>query len=271
MDFTQRDLYNIMSRDYMLGNTTVDEQVEFISDQIKQPFDSGNTNYFKRLKKMVSSNDQMDHICSELFKQIENIYPNIEIDPSESGQHYAQYFSAIYKFFIKNAKQLMFIFLREYLYNNKNRKGLVMDFMSNKLPSYPKEQYGKKEFYILITKLSSIVKTIPEDNIRLEKFIDYIDRTDEDAPLYLTDIRDMLDKGIIIDHGVVSDMFDQFEQSDSYAGVINKLEMSITKDLIIPYLKENGLMDIRIPTPMEPEEDISDSDDDSNESEEVSE
>ena len=87
----------------------------------------------------------------------------------------------------------------------------------------------------------------------------------------MADIKDMLDKGIIIDHGVVADMFEQFEQSDSYAGVINKLEMAITKDLIIPYLKENGLMDIRMPTPMEPEEDISDSDDDSDESEEVSE
>lgn len=269
MDFTQRDLINLANRDMILGNTTVDEQVEFISDQIRQPFDSGSTNYFKRLKKMVSNQDEMDKICADLFKEIENVYPNMVIDLSEYYQHYAGVFAPVYKCFIKNINKLMYVFLREYIFNNKNRKGLIMDYMNSKISSYPKEQYGKKEYYILITKLSPIVYGIADDGVRLEKFLDYIDRSD-DSPLYLEDIRSLLDKGIICDHGIVSDMFDLLKHSDARAGIINKLEMTITKSLIMPYLEENGLMEARHANMIDPDDDEDDplnADDDDEDSE----
>ena len=272
MDFTQRDLMNLANRHTILGNTTVPEQIEFISDQIKQPFDSGSTNYFRKLKKMVTNPEEMDIICDNLFKEIENVYPNMTFDLSEYNQHFAPVFTPVYKFFVKNIKKLMYVFLREYIFNNKNRKGLTMDFMSSKIPSYPKEQYGKKEYYVLITKLPQIIKAIKGDNIRLEKFIDYIDRSD-DAPLYLEDIKELLNKGIICDHGIVSDIFDLMDDSDARPGIINKLEMVITSRLIIPYLKENGLADIPPSGMMDPEEDEDDplNSDDNDESEETEE
>lgn len=272
MDFTQRDLINLANRDLILGNTTVDEQVEFIADQIKQPFDSGSTNYFKRLKKMVPNPDDMDRICIDLFKRVEDVYPNMVIDLSEYHQHYGQIFGPVYKFFIKNINKLMYAFLKEYIFNNKNRKGLIMDFMSTKLSSYPKEQYGKKEYYILITKLVPIIFSIADDNVRLEKFIGYIDRSD-DAPLYLEDIRTLLDKGVIVDHGIVSDIFDLFKDSDARSGIINKLEMVITQSLIIPCLEENGLLHMRPAGLIDPETDEDDplNSDDDDESEEETE
>lgn len=259
MDFTQKDLINLSSRDFILGNTTVEEQVDFIMDQIRQPFDSGSTNYFKKLKSMVQNHDQMDQICSDLFKQIENVYPSLEFDLSEYPGHLAPVFGSVYKFFVKNINTLMYLFLREYIFNNKNRKGLVADYLNNKLPAYPKEQYGKKEFYILITKLSPIVRSIAEDELALEKFIDYIDRTD-DSILCLERVRELIDRGIICDKGVVTDIFHLFSESDSRPGIMNKLEIAITQSLIIPYLKENGLMDIRIVPVADPDEDIEEED-----------
>lgn len=258
------DLINIANRDAMLGNTTVEEQIELIQEQIDKPFDSGNTNFFKRLKKQVTNPDTMDEICANLFERIENVYPNLVFDFSEYDQHYASAFNASYKFFVKNVNRLMYLFLREYIFNNKNRKNLILDFMSTKIPSYPKEQYGKKEFYILITKLSPIVRSIADDNIRLEKFIDYIDRS-EDSPLYVGEVKDLLDKGVICDHGIVADMFDLFDESDVRPGTINKLEMAITKSLIIPYLEENKISRFRLAGVVDPEEedDIDDSDDES--------
>ena len=261
------DLMNLANRDAILGNTTVDEQIELIQEQIKQPFDSGSTNFFKKLKKQVSNPDNLDEICADLFEQIENVYPNLVFDLSEYDQHYSDAFNAVYKFFVKNINRMMFLFLREYIFNNKNRKNLIMDFMSSKIPSYPKEQYGKKEFYILITKLSSIVRNIAGDNVRLEKFLDYIDRS-EDAPLYIGDIRDLLDRGVICDHGIVSDIFDQFDDSDARPGIMNKLEMAITKSLIIPYLEENGIARFRLSGVVDPEEEEADDTDDDDESDE---
>lgn len=259
MDFTQRDLMNLANRDIILGNTTIEEQIGFISDQIEQPFDSGNTNYFKKLKKMVKNQDQLDVLCEDLFKQIENVYPNMVFDLSEYNQHYGPVFSPVYKFFVKNINRMMYVFLREYIFNNKNRKGLIMDYMNTKIPSYPKEQYGKKEFYILITKLTPIVRSIQDDNIRLSKFLDYIDRSD-DSPLYLEEIRDLLDKGIICDHGIVEDIFRLFDLSDARPGIMNKLEMIITKRLILPYLEENGMSNIKFSSMIDPDEDEDDSD-----------
>lgn len=262
MDFTQKDLMNLSNRDYILGNTTVEEQVEFISEQIAQPFDSGSTNYFKKLKTMTTNQDQMDEICGELFRQIENVYPSLEFDVDGYGKHLTPAFNSVYKFFIRNINKLMYIFIREYIFNNKNRKGLVAEHLNTKMPSYPKEQYGKKEFYVLITKLPAILSSIRDDDIQLTKFINYIDRSDE-APLYLEDIRALIDQGFIIDNGVVTDMFGLMDDSDARPGIMNKLEMIITSSLIHPYLKENNMLDIGIVPTVDPDDDIDDSDDES--------
>ena len=60
-------------------------------------------------------------------------------------------------------------------------------------------------------------------------------------------IKDMLDKGMIVDHGITEDLFDQFKKADQFDTTICKLQMMITNDLINPYLEENGLMDLRTP------------------------
>lgn len=264
MDFTQQDLYNIVNMSHMLGNTSPEEQVDFIIEQIKQPFDSGNTNYFKKLKKSVSSKDELDTMCVTLFHEIENVYPNLEFDLSAyESEHVSSLFDACYKFFVKNMHHLLYVFVKEYLLNNKNRRGIVEDHLTSKLSSYPKEQYGKKEYYILLTKLDKIVKSIPEYDITLSEFIKYIERSDE-SPLYLDTIKTMISNGAISDRGVVDNIFTLFDQSDARPGILNKLEVVITETLVIPCLKENGLMDIRISSLISPDddEDTSDTEDD---------
>ena len=245
MALNPQDLLAMANRDFILGNTTVDEQVDFISDQIKHPFDGGDSNYFKKLRTMVKP-DKLDEICQDLFAEIEDVYPDLQIDISDMDEHLADSFSAVYKFFVRNIQKHIYVFLREYIASAKNRKILTADYINSKLPNYPKEQYGKKEFYILVTKLPAIVKDIFDDEISLEQYISYIERSDE-TPMYFKLIKDMLDKGMIVDHGITEDLFDQFKKSDQFDTTICKLQMMITNDLINPYLEENGLMDLRTP------------------------
>lgn len=267
MDLNNQDILNIASQDFILGNSTIEEQIDFITDQIKHPFDAGSSNYFKKLKRSVANPDQLDTICLELLGEIENKYPDIEFDLSEYDQHLEDAFNAIYKFFVKNSKKLMYVFLREYLNSNKNRKGLTADYLNTKLPTYPKEQYGKKEYYILITKLPSILKDMKNDgNIWLDKFIEYIERT-EDAPMYVSQIKELLDRGIIHDRGVVVNMFEELFDSDAYDSILCKLQVYITKNIVVPYLEENGLSELRIPA-VDPEDDDLDDDSDEDDSEE---
>ena len=113
MALNPQDIANIANRDFILGNTTVDEQVDFISDQIKHPFDSGNSNYFKKLRSMVKA-DKLDAICIDLFGEIENIYPNLQIDVSDTDEHLADSFNAIYKFFIRNIQRHVYVFFAKH-------------------------------------------------------------------------------------------------------------------------------------------------------------
>ena len=53
-------------------------------------------------------------------------------------------------------------------------------------------------------------------------------------------------------------------ESDSYTQMICKLQSFITEDIVIPYLKENGLIELRLP-PVDPEDDDLDEDDDNDE------
>ena len=158
----------------------------------------------------------------------------------------ATIFPPIYKFFVKNAAKMMYVFIREYIFNAKTRKGLLADFTGTKISSYPKEQYGKKDYYILVTKLNHIIDDIFEDDISLKKYIKVIGNFDG-APTYLDQLRDLIERGVLVDHGCVEYMYKLYENSDYYRGDLNRLEMDITNNLILPYMEENGMMSVRIP------------------------
>lgn len=261
MALSGMDILNKMSQEFILGNTTSDEQLSFIEEQIHDPFDSGSNNYFKKLKKMVTDPHELDEICDKLFTEIEDVYPDIDFDLSEYDHHLDDIFSACYKFFIKNINKLMYAFIRGTLYSNKARKNLLADYANTKIGNYPKEQYGKREYYIIITYMNAIVKSIFEDDIRLSRFIETIEKTDE-CPVYIDVVKDAMEAGIIIDHGVVKNFFTLFKASDQYRSTLNKLEIDFTKTFIIPCLEENGLMDVRLPAVEDPEDDLTDDDDD---------
>lgn len=262
MAFTVTDLLNMATRDYILGNTTQEEQIQFIEDQIKDPFNSGDNNYVRKLKKMLSSRDEeMDEICLRLFTQIQDIYSHLKIDVSDYDQRFFPLFNAVYKFFVKNIAKLTYVFIREFLFNNKNRKVLTEEFSSMKLPTYPKEQYGKKDFYILIIKLPQIIDEIFDDDVKLKKFISYIEKS-SDCPLYISVLKDAMEDGLVVDNGVVGDIYKLFKRSEHYRSTLNKLEMDITQSLIIPYMEENGMMSIRMPKVEDLEPNLSDDDDD---------
>ena len=266
MDYSSQDILNIASQDIILANSTVDEQIEFISEQIENPFDSGSSNYFKKLKRSVSNADRLDEICVDLLGQIENIYPDIEFDLSEYNQHLDELFSAVYKFFVKNAYKIVYVFMREYISSAKNRKALTADYLNTKIPTYPKEQYGKKEYYILTMKMPNIMRDIKINGMWLDKVISYLEKAGE-TPMYIERIKEYLDKGIINDHGVFSNMLGVLFKSDSYTKLICKLQSFVTEDIVIPYLKENGLMELKLPQ-IDPEDDELDEDDDNEDEEE---
>ena len=79
------------------------------------------------------------------------------MDISEVDTSLTDYAESLYKFFGKNLKKLVNAFFREYLFNNKNRKALLSSYQDIKISSYPKEQFGKKDNYILVLKIVSIL------------------------------------------------------------------------------------------------------------------
>lgn len=262
--FDAYDLLKIANREFTMSSTTPDEHIVNIEEQIANPFTSNDSNYFKKLKKLISNPDEMDEICAKFITEIQDIYPHLTIDVTDYENHLEDLFDAIYKFFVKNALKLMYLFIREYIMNNKNRKGLTDLFNTSKLASYPKEQYGKKEFYILVTKLSQIVDEIfDDDSISLEEFIEYLDKSD-DSPVFIGRIQSALEDGFIVDNGVIMDMYKRFKKSEEFRGCLNKLEMDISTSLIIPYLKETGLIDVRMPTPEDIPDEIDDDDEEDN-------
>ena len=245
--FGPQDIVRLANRDFILGNTTVEEQVSFIKDQICDPFESGDTNYFNKLADMVTDKDELDDYCEEFFTAIQDVYPGLGIETSEYNQHLGRLFKAVYKFFIKNVSKLMYVFIKEFIFNNKNRKGLIAEFSNAKIP---------------IIKLSAIVDEIFDDGVKLKKFIEYIEKSDK-SPVYVDQISEALDIGLVVDNGVVSDMYKLFKKSDGYRSAMNKLEMEITKTFIIPYLEENGMMSVRIPPTEEIPDDLDDEEDES--------
>jgi len=260
--FNSSELLKLTSRDFILGNSSQDEQVSFINDQIADPFDSGDTNYYKKLRRTVESDDELDEIIKDFIVRIMDVYPKLTIDVDDYDQHLDTIFPAIYRFFVKNARKMMRMFIREFIFREKNRKVLVGAFSGMKIPSYPKEQYGKKDYYILVTKLPQIVDEIfDNDDISIKQYLDYIERSDS-SPVYTGQIRELLDRDIISENGLVEYMYKKYKKSDAFRGDLNKLEMDITKNLIIPYLEENGMMSVRIPPVEEIPEPVNDDEED---------
>ena len=256
MEFTPHDILDIASQDYILRNTDLNEQVDFIKDQIADPLDSGTANHFKRLRKLAQG-EELDSICTGLLTSIEDRYPLLDFDLSGYDKPVADVFGPVYKFFVKNIAALMHRFLREYIYTSKNRKMLVSEYLGIRLPSYPKEQYGKKEYYILLNKLPSIIGDIAQDDtLSLEEFISYLERGGE-LPVYIAELQQLIDNGVVCEHGVVMNMFELFRSSNKHDSVVCKLQVDITQNIIIPYLEDNGLMALRLPPvqPIEPEGD----------------
>ena len=240
------DILQLANKMSILGGATLEEQTTFLQDQIQKPFTSNDSNYFKEIKSLVSNKDQLDEICAGFITQIQDVYPGLTIDVSDYDKHLAGLFMHVYKFFVKDAQRLMGLFIREFIFNNKNRKGLVDPYNTASVVNYPKEQYGKKEFYLLIIKLHRIIDDIFEDGVKLKKYIEYISRSDH-APAYLDYIRDRMDDGYIVDNGVVENMYQMFQASDLYRAKLNELESDIYQSLVIPYMEANGLTAVRIP------------------------
>ncbi|MCM1531894.1 MAG: hypothetical protein NC114_06440 [Ruminococcus flavefaciens] len=259
--FNSIDILQLANKMTVLGGATLDEQLTFLEEQIQKPFTSNNSNYFKEIKRLVSSKDELDEHCATCITQIQDVYPGLTIDLSEYDKHLAGFFMNLYKFFVKDAQKLMYLFIKEFIFNNKNRKGLVDPYNTAAVVNYPKEQYGKKEFYLLIIKLPKILDDIFDDGVKLKKFIEYISRS-EDAPVYLDYIRERMDDGYIIDKGVVADMYAMFKKSELYRSQLNKLEIDIYNSLILPYMEANGLMDVRIPAAEDIPEETDEEDDD---------
>lgn len=244
IDMSRIDLINIASRNYILSSVGVEDQMEFIKDQIKHPFDSASTNYFKKLRKAVSDKNELDEYCKTILEAIEDRYPSLEFNLDDVDMHLADFTEAVYKFFVKSIKKLTYIFLREYIFNNKNRKALTSEYLNIKLPNYPKEQYGKKENYILISKLSNIVRDIGNEELLITTFIQYLKKND-DVKLFIDFIVKYIDDGLIFDHGVYTDIMNLFDDSDARNGMINKLQIDITDAIIIPYIEDIGMESLR--------------------------
>ena len=71
---TAQELLWKASRDAILDNTTREEQIEFVKDQIKDPSSSGDGNYMKKLAKMIPNQDELDEVCSTLFTDIPDVF-----------------------------------------------------------------------------------------------------------------------------------------------------------------------------------------------------
>ena len=260
-NLTPADFLGLMTRNFIVSDTSVTEQTSFIEDQIADPFNAGNSNYLKRLADIISGDNEMDDQCQRFMVQIQDVYPHLRIEIGDYDQHLLPLFTVIYNVFVRKVKKITYNFIREYIFNNKNRKTLTDMFSNTKTPTYPKEQYGKKEYYILVTKLPQIIDEIFEDGVKLKRFIDIADKS-EHSPACLSKLKDYLDEDLIVDNGVVGDIYEKFKECDDYRSMLNDLEIDITNSFILPYIKENNLGDLYLPPVNELEDDDDDEDDD---------
>ena len=255
-----------VSQSMLFDNATVDEELDFVRDQIRDPFGSETENHLRHVKDMIQDPATLDEVCNMLFREIQDVYQDLTIDVSDYDQKLYPLCRSVYKFFVRNPRRHMYNFILQYLLNNRNRRNLVEDQMGNRFAEYPKGQYGKREFYVLIIQLDAIVKSIfSSGDIELGEFIEYLNDSGE-APACTARILSALEEGTIVDHGVVADMFRMYRASSNHRRDMNRLEMELTRRLIMPYLDANGLMEIRfMPVEEVPEEDEDDVGDDAEE------
>ena len=227
------------SREFILSQTDADEHLEFVKSQIKKPFDNGSVNHFRKMIRLIPDKAQKEEYAKRVLEAITNEYPNVDINVDDVDSTLVPYAEALYKFFGKNTKKLVTAFLREYLFNNKNRKALLSSYQDIKIPSYPKEQFGKKDNYILVIKLPAIVKDIIALPINMEMFIKYCIRNG-DKPQYIDVLEEMMTQNILIDYGLYADMMDKFVKSDAFDGIINKLQVRMINGVVRPSMEDLG-------------------------------
>ena len=229
------------SREYILHNATLSDYMGLISDQINDPFDTATgINYLKKIRKLVPDDNRMDEYCCEVLDMISEAYPSMEIDLDNISSHYLDFTDAVYKFFVKNIRKLVTVFMREYIFNHKNRKDLVEDYQDSKLANYPKEQFGNKENYVLVLFLKKIVKSFTKDgDLTILDFIHYLKKSD-DCPDYVKEIEEYLEDGTLVNYGIYEDIMGYFWKADVRDAMINKLSLKINDAIIQPTLKNMG-------------------------------
>ena len=240
---TYNDAARDTTRNSIINESEIEEILEYIRAQIKNPF-AVDVNYFKSLKKKITDKPLLISTSLDILSVIEEEYPSLTIELTEENEDVIKYSYNIYKFFIKNISSIVYIFLKEYISNAKNRKNLVAPYLDVKLDSYPKEQYGKKENYILLSKINYIMKDIKKADMDLGDFINYVNRANDSAA-YIDIVADLVDHDIIIDDGIVKDIMKKFIDSDEYNQIINKLTIWINKHIIAPCLKDLGYEDVQ--------------------------
>lgn len=250
--------------EYILAQTNIDEYLEFIKEQVKSPFDSGSVNYFRKMIKLITDKDLKQEYARRVLEIIDNEYPNLDVDISEVDSSLIDYAEALYKFFGKNLKKLVNAFFREYLFNNKNRKALLSSYQDIKISSYPKEQFGKKDNYILVLKIVSILEDIKELPIKIEEFIDYCVRNN-DKPRYIDGFEEMIEEDIISDYGIFDDIMSKFFKSDSFDAMVNTLKIRLIDAIVRPSVEDMGYGSVADTIEVEDEDDDEEEEDDPDE------
>lgn len=247
------------SREFILAQTEIDEYLDFIKQQIKQPFDSGDINYFRKMMRMITDKKYQQDYAKKVIEIIVNEYENIDVDIEDLERNLVPYADALYRFFGKNLRKLVSSFLVEYLYNSKNRKMLLAKYDKLKLPVYPKEQFGTRENYLLIVKISSIVDEIISLPVTIDQFLNYAIRND-DMPSYCESIVEMINDNILVEYGVYEDIMRKFKDSDTFDGIMNKVQIRMMEGVVRPTVEDMGFSGLSITFDIE-EDSVEDSED----------
>ena len=247
------------SREFILAQTEIDEYLDFIKQQIKQPFDSGDINYFRKMMRMITDKKYQQDYAKKVIEIIVNEYENIDVDIEDLERDPVPYADALYRFFGKNLRKLVSSFLVEYLYNSKNRKMLLAKYDKLKLPVYPKEQFGTRENYLLIVKISSIVDEIISLPVTIDQFLNYAIRND-DMPSYCESIVEMINDNILVEYGVYEDIMRKFKDSDTFDGIMNKVQIRMMEGVVRPTVEDMGFSGLSITFDIE-EDSVEDSED----------
>lgn len=259
-------LYRRATSNSAVGDASQEELIAFIENQIQDPFGTSDVNLFKRLRRVMdpesdseASLDDLDEVCVKMFRRIQDRYPGITIDVSDYDNHLDDVFMTVYKFFVVKIRSLLYAFTREFVFNNKNRQVLTDAYSRKASPTYPKRQFGTWEFYTLFIHLEDIIDEIFDDDIRLTRFIEFVERYDGgSSPKYIKRVKKMLSDGMLVDNGVIRDVYELYRASDRFREDLTRLKIDITSHLIMPYMEENKMMELRVPPTEEPPVELDD-------------